>query len=347
MVNKYFSSILCSSGYCCAYNTLYKQNPSAKVYIINGDDFEKATFFSRLIKALQGYSLTLFNPFYDEATDGIYIDNLNTYILSDGGYNKIMPILPGIWEKYIDATENKNYPQDLIREILIYKNQENNFYRTACKNLKKASIVKERLHAELSPYLNEEKVVNYIHRIFAGELKLDPLKSVPSIRLLSSPTPLGIHTHYDTIFHICDKVINIIDDSDFVGSIILGVIKNYALQKKIGIIASPTYFNNSFFQFLIFPQLKYGFCVSDSSHILPFQATKTINASNFLTDGNKMKHEKIQTLISVENKLLEKAVISIYEGRDERFKYNNLVNGYSKPEEAQKNADILAEKILN
>ena len=347
MVNKYFSSILCSSGYCCAYNTLYKQNPNAKVHIINGDDFEKATFFSHIIKLLQGYSLTLFNPFYDEMADGIYIDNLNTYILSDGGYNKIMPVLPGIWEKYIDTSKNKHYPPDLIREVLIYKNQENNFYRTACKNLKKASAIKERLHAELSPYLNEEKVVNYIHKFFSSELHSTSLKSNSSIRLLSSPTPLGIHTHYDTIFHTCDKVINIIDDSDFVGSVILGVIKNYALQKKIGIIASPTYFNNNFFQFLIFPQLKYGFCISNNSHILPFQSNKTLNASLFLTDCDIMKNEKIQRLISIENSFLEKAVISIYEGRDERFKYNDLVNGYSKPDEARENAENLAEKILN
>lgn len=346
-MKKYFSSILCSSGYCCAYNTLYKRNPSAKVYIINGDDFEKAIFFSHLVKALNGYNITLFNPFYDESTDGIYIENLNTYILSDGGYNKIMPILPGIWEKYIDVAENKYYPQDLIREVLICKTQENNFYRIACGNLKKASSVKERIHSELSPYLNEEKIVNYIHRLFLRELKTDSEGHNPSIRLLSSPTPLGIHTHYDTIFHICDKVVNIKDESNFVGSIIIGVIKNYALQKKINIIASPTYFNNNFFQFLILPQLKYGFCVSDSSHTLPYQADETINASLFLTDNNIMNCGKLRTLISVENKLLEKAVISIYEGRDERFRYNNIVNGYSKPDEAQKNAEKLAEKILN
>ena len=347
MVKKYFSSILCSGGCCCAYKTLYKNNPSAKVYIINGDDYEKATFFSHLVKIFHGYNITIFNPFYDEAIDGIYIENLNTYIISDGGYNKLTPVLPGIWEKYIDATENKYYPQDLIHEILIHKIQENNFYKIACNNMKNASAIKERLHSELSPYLNEEKIVKYIHRIFLRDLKSPSENKVSSIRLLSSPTPLGIHTHYDTIFHICDRVVNIVDESNFIGSIILGVIKNYSIQQNISIIASPTYFNNSFFQFLIFPDLKYGFCVSDSSHILPFQADTNINISEFLTDIRIMKCEKFKTLIAVENKLLEKSIISIYEGRDKRFHYNNLVNGYSKPDEAQKNAEKLVEKIMN
>ena len=346
-MKKYFSSVLCSNGCCCAYKTLYKNSPSARIYIINGDDFEKATFFSHLVKGFHGYNLTLFNPFYDEAIDGIYIENLNTYIISDGGYNRLTPVLPGIWEKYVDATENKYYPPDLIHEVLIHKTQENNFYRIACNNMKNASAIKERLHIELSPYLNEEKIVKYIHRLFSRDLKSPFDKKTSSIRLLSSPTPLGIHTHYDTIFHLCEKVINIIDESNFIGSIILGVIKNYSTQKNISIIASPTYFNNSFFQFIIFPELKYGFCISDSSHILPFQADITINAFEFLTDNKIMSSEKIKTLVSVENKLLEKSIISIYEGRDKRFEYNKLVNGYSKPDEAQKNAEKLVKRILN
>ncbi len=346
-MKKFFSTVLCSSGYCSAYNSIYKKDPSAKVFIINGDDYEKSVFFSHLETLLHGYNITLFNPFYDEATDGIYIENLNTYILSDGGYNKLNPVLPGIWEKYYDIAKNKHYPDDLIREILIHKNKENNFYRTACNNLKNASNIKERLHNELSSFLNEEKIVNYIHRFFSKELKNSSDKVKSKIHLLSSPTPLGVHTHYDTLFNICDRVINIIDECNFVGAIILGVIKNYALQKKISIIASPTYFNNNFFQFLVFPQFRLGFCVSDNIHILPFVADENIIASQFLTDNSIMETEKIQALISVENKLLEKSIISIYEGRDERFRYNGLVNGYSKPDEARKNAEILIDKLMN
>ncbi len=346
-MKKYFSSVLCSKGYCCAYNTIYKKDPSACVYIINGDDYEKSIFFSEMTKHLSGYNITLFNPFYDESTDGIYIKNLNAYILSDGGYNKISPVLPGIWEKQLNVVENKSYPKDLLREVLIHKAQENNHYREACNTLKKASLVKERLHNELSPYLNEDKIINFVHRFKSKELKPVKTQAKGEIRLLSSPTPLGFHTHYDTIFSLCEKTINIIDETGFLGSIITGVIKNYAIDEKIPIMASPSYFNNEFFQFLIFPTIKSGICISDKSHILPFEPTETVTASRFLTNPDILNSKNVEVLLSVEEKLLEKAILSIYEGRDERYKYNDLTKGYSNPDEATESAKIFAEKLLN
>jgi hypothetical protein len=347
MVKKYFSSVICSKGYSCAYNTIYKKDPSAKIYIVNGDDYEKSIFFSEMAKHLSGYNITFFNPFYDESTDGIYIKNLNTYILSDGGYNKIYPVFPSIWEKQIDIVTDKNYQTDLLREILIHKSKENNYYCEACNTLQKASLIKERLHNELSPYLNEDKVINFIHRFKSKELKSVNTHSKGEIRLLSSPTPLGFHTHYETIFSLCEKVINIVDETSFIASIISGVIKNCAIREKIPTIASPSYFNNEFFQFLIFPTVKIGLCISDKSHILPFEPYETVTASRFLTSPDILNSRNVEILLSVEEKFLEKAILSIYNGRDERYKYNDLTKGYSNPDEAIGSAKKLAERILN
>lgn len=346
-MKKYFSCAICSKGYLSAYNTIYKKDPSASVYIIQGDDYEKSIFFSQMINYLSGYNIALFNPFYDECADGIYVKNLNTYILSDGGYNKIYPMLPSIWEKQINLVENKQYKADLLREVLVYKSKENNHYRDACNTLKKASLIKERLHNELSPYLNDDKIVNFIHRFKSKELKSVKNHSKGEIRLLSSPTPLGYHTHYDTIFSLCEKTINIVDETGFIGSIILGVIKNFAIRERIPIIASPSYYNNEFYQFLIFPTVKIGLCISDKSHILPFEPYETITASRFLTNPDILNSKNVEVLLSVEEKLLEKAILSLYEGREERFKYNDLTKGYSNPDEATETARRLAEKLLN
>ena len=45
--------------------------------------------------------------------------------------------------------------------------------------------------------------------------------------------------------------------------------------------------------------------------------------------------------------LLEKAILHIYDGRDERFKYNNLTNSFSEPKMAKETAEKLAERILS
>ncbi len=347
-MKKYFSSVLCSKGYCCAYNTIYKKDPSAMVYIINGgDDFERAVFFEQLIKNIRGYNMTLFNPFYDEAADGIYIENLNTYVLSDGGYNRISPVLPEIWEKYFSAVGKKNYSLDLRREILNLKTKENNHYKKACDILKNASQIREKIHGEVSMFLNDDKLINYINRFCSRYLREAKSKGGGKIRLLSSFTPLGLHTHYDTLFEHTEKTVEFNDKSGFVGSVFLGVLKDYALRAKIPVIMSPAYFSGDIPQILIFPTIDLSVIATDEIHKLPFEPTERVTATRFLSDEAVLSSEKIDALISVENKLFENAVLSVYEGRDCRFKYNDLVKGYSNADTVKENADRLAEKILN
>ena len=346
-MKKYFSSVLCSKGFCCAFNTIYKKDPTAKIYIINGDDYERSVFFSHLASLLQGFKITLFNPFYDDSIDGIYIENLNTYILSDGGYNKLSPVLGGIWEKYINITENKNYTTEILRQVLVYKSLESQQYKNACITLKKASLIKERLHCELSKYLDEDKTVNFVHRFFTREIGHSTQKGKGEIKLLSSPTPLGFHTHYDTIFEAYPRIINIIDDTGFIGSVISSVIKNYALKQNTYIIGSPSYFNNDFFQFLAFPENGLCLCVSDNIYSLPFTPHEVVKGQQFFTNKEILKSNRTQLLLSVEKSLLEKSILQIYEGRDERFKYNNLTNEFSSPECAKRSAEKLSERLIN
>ena len=346
-MKKYFSSVLCSKGFCCAFNTIYKKDPTAKIYIINGDDYERSVFFSHLASLLQGFKITLFNPFYDDSIDGIYIENLNTYILSDGGYNKLSPVLGGIWEKYINITENKNYTTEILRQVLVYKSLESQQYKNACITLKKASLIKERLHGELSKHLDEDKTVNFVHRFFTREIGHSTQKGNGEIKLLSSPTPLGFHTHYDTIFEAYPRIINIIDDTGFIGSVISSVIKNYALKQSTHVIGSPSYFNNDFFQFLAFPENELCLCVSDNIYSLPFTPHEVVKGQQFFTNKDILKSNRIQLLLSVEKGLLEKSILQIYEGRDERFKYNNLTNEFSSPECAKRSAEKLAERLIS
>lgn len=346
-MKKYFGSVLCSKGYLSAYNTIYKKDSTARVFLINGgDDFERAMFFDRLIKNLRGYNITLFNPFYDETADGIYIENLNTYILSDGGYNRISPLLSGGWEKSFSVVSDKNYPLDLRREVLILKAKENNHYKNACETLKNASRVREKIHGEVAESLNDDKLINYINRFCSRYLRNAKNKNDSRIRLLSSFTPLGLHTHYNTLFEHTEKTVEFNDKSGFAGSVFLGVLKDWALREKVPVIISPAYFSNDIPNILIFPTIDLSVIVTDDSHKLPFTPAEKVTATRFLTDENVFELEKINALISVENKLFDNTVLSLYEGRDCRFKYNNLLKGYSNTDEAIENADKLTEKLL-
>ncbi len=346
-MKKYFSSAICNGGYLSAYNTIYKKDTKSRVYIIyGGSDFERAVFINRLTENFKGYNLSLFNPFFDDSVDGIYIENLNTYIISDSGYSRISPILPGIWEKYVSAVEGVNYPTDLRREILVLKAKENNHYKNACKILKNTSYVKEKIHNELSPFLNEEKVINYVRRFCGKFLKNSNSNGSGTIRLLSSATPLGIHTHYNTVFENCENIIAVDDNYGFVGSILLGIVKDFAISEKIPFIMSPSYFANDIPQTLIFPRQSLALTACDQNHILPFEPQEKVTVSRFLTSDGILSSKKTDTLLNIENKLLDECVMNLYEGRDYRFKYNDLCKGYTNTDEAVENANKLTEMIM-
>jgi hypothetical protein len=231
--------------------------------------------------------------------------------------------------------------------VLSGKIKENNHYKNACKILHQTSMVKEKIHNSLSQYLDEEKIVNFIHRLCLREFKRSEANGIGKIRFISSPTPLGIHTHYDTIFENYENTINIVDECGFAGTIILGVIKAYAQKQKINFISSPSYLNNELLQFLLFPDQKLSVCITDGSHQLPFNAKQEISISRFFTDKAILTNEKIKTLLSIENSLLDKAILHLYEGRNERFKYNNMIKDFTDVENAKKCADKFLERILN
>ena len=346
-MEKYFSSTIYTGGYLSAYNTIYKKDANSRVFIIyGGNDFERAIFFNTLIKNFKGYNISAFNPFYDESPDGIYIENLNAYIISDSGFSRISPILSGIWEKYYPVTKNIDYPLDLRREILILKAKENNCYKNACEYLKKSAHIKEKIHTEFAPFLNDDKVINYVRRFCSKHLKNTSIKGIGAIRLLSSPTPLGIHTHYETIFENYNTTIAINDNYGFVGSIILGIIKDYATAEKIPFIMSPSYFANDIPQTLIFPNHSLVVTTCDENHILPFEPQESVTIQRFLTSDSILSSKKADALLSIENRLLEDCVLNIYEGRDYRFKYNNLCRGYENCDEAIERADKLTNMIM-
>jgi|GEM_PF-4769208 len=344
-MKKYFGSILCRNGYMSAFNTIYKKDPDSRVFLItNGDDFERAVFFERLTNNLRGFNITLFNPFYDDGADGIYIENINTYILSDGEYNRISPILPGVWEKSIQIVGEKNYTREMTRQILNLKSKENNCYKNACEQLKKASRVREKLHSQIP--LNDEKLINYINRFCSRFLKNTDTMGKGIIRMLSSITPLGIHTHYDTLFSSMKHTFEFNDKCGFVGSVFLGVVKDYAMKKKIPLMMSPAYFSTDIPQILTLPTADLNIILTDDNHKLPFEPTERITSARFVNDEGVLFDDKIKTLLSIENHIIENAVLSVYEGRDCRFKYNNIRSGFSNEDEAKENADKLCERIL-
>lgn len=346
-MEKYFSLALNCNGYCPAFSTAYKNDVLSRVFIVSdGTDAERQHFFSKLIKNLRGYSVSLFNPFYDDAPDGIYIKSINAYVLSNSGYSHISPALPEDWENHILISSPKNFHDSVRREILRYKSAENACYKKACDSLKNAERICERLHSETAQLLDDGKVINFLKR-FCTRTFRGSQQGGGEVRLLSTPTPLGIHTHYDTLFDNYEKTVCFKDDTGFVSSVILGVIRDYAASEHIPFYLSPSYYSANIPQILMFPSLGLCLFAEDREHRLPFEAASTYTASRFLkaTETDSFNNRK-NTLLDIESKLLDTCVMHIFEGYEQRFEYRKITEEHSDISLAEKNADKLAEMIL-
>lgn len=344
-MEKYYSSVLTSSGLLCNLKILCEKHPESKFYIINdGTDFERAVFFDELIKHFKGYSTVTYCPFYDETPCGIYIKNLDTYILADSPYSRVCPVTPGICENEIVFASSRKITQNEKNQLAKLYSTEKNQYKKAVSLLSLANICKENRNSLLSDYLADDRLINALKRILK-KLPIPSKKGPPIIKFLSAATPLGIHTLWDTVFENFETVIELQDSDAFSSAIIAGIIRDRLLDENEEFILSPDMFHRTVPQMILLPQSSFAIVRSDENHPLPFAPTYRISTEKFTLVPKAVKN-KCDLLHEAENSYLENAVSCIYEGRDARRKFNRLLLPYSDVENAKKTAKELFERII-
>lgn len=343
-MEKYYSSVLTSSGLLCNLKILCEKHPESKFYIIhNGTDFERAVFFDGLAKHLKGYSTVTYSPFYDETPNGIYIKNLDTYVLADLPYSRVCPISPGICENEIIFGSGRKVLRDEKNQLAKYYSAEKKQYKKAVSLLSLANVCKENRNSLLSDYLADDRLINALKRILK-KLPIPSKKGLPIIKFLSAATPLGIHTLWDTVFNHYETVIELEDCAAFSSAIIAGIIRDRLLDEGEEFILIPDMFHRTVPQMILLPQSSFAVVRSDENHPIPFSPTYRINTEKFTLVPKEIK-SKCDLLHEAENAYLENAVSCIYDGRDARRKMNRLLLPYSDAENAKKTAKELFDKI--
>lgn len=343
-MERYYSSVLVSSGLLCYYKVLCSKHPESSIYIVNdGTDFDRAIFFEALQKKLQGYNITLYSPFYDETINGIYIKNSDTFIISDGGYSKICPLSQGICEKQISLSETRTITQGEKREIADCFLGEKSFYKKALLRLRYANVCKENRNSLLSDYLSDDRIINALSRILK-KIPFGVKYGKPSIKFLAAVTPLGIHTQWDTVFENYETVIELEDNAAFSSAIIMGVIRDRLIHENEEFILVPDLFHRVIPQMILLPQTGIAIIRTDENHILPFAPSHRINTEKFVS-APKQIQQKCSLLLQAENNYMENAVSYIYEGREKRQKMNNILFPYCDAESAKQKAEQIFNEI--
>lgn len=343
-MEKYYSSVLTASGLLCNCKILCEKHPESKFYIIpNGTDFERYVFFDELIKHFKGYSTVTYFPFYDETPCGIYIKNLDTYILADSPYSRVCPVTPGICENEIIFSSRRKITQNEKNQLAKYYSAEKKQYKKAVSLLSLANVCKENRNSLLSDYLADDRLINALKRVLK-KLPIPSKKGPPVIKFLSAVTPLGIHTLWDTVFENFETVIELQDSDAFSSAIIAGIIRDRLLDENEEFILIPDMFHRTIPQMILLPQSSFAIVRSDENHPMPFAPAYRINTEKFTLVPKNVKN-KCSLLSEAENSYIENATACVYEGRDARRKMNKLLFPYSDTENAKATAKELFNKI--
>ena len=345
-MEKYYSSVLTASGLLCNCKVLCEKHPESKFYIIpNGTDFERSVFFDELIKHFKGYNIVEYSPFYDETPNGIYIKNLDTYVLADSPYSRVCPVVPGVCENEISLSKKSIITQEDKNQITERFTAEKKQYKKAVSLLGLANVCKENRNSLLSDYLVDDRMINALKRILK-KLPLNVRKGKPIVKFLSAVTPLGIHTVWNTVFENFETVIELEDEHAFTSAIIAGIVRDRLISENEEFILIPDLFLRTIPQMILLPQSSFAFVRSDENHPLPFAPTYRINTEKFTLVPKDIK-SKCALLSEAENTYIENAVSCIYNGRDERRKMNRLLLPYSDVDNAKKTAEELFDKIMS
>lgn len=343
-MEKYYSSVLTPSGLLCNCKILCEKHPESKFYIIpDSTDFERAVFFDELVKYFKGFNTVTYSPFYDESLNGIYIKNLDTYILADSPYSRICPVSPYICENEVHLSKNYKISQNEKKQITECYSNEKHYYKKAISLLSYAGICKENQNSLLSDYLIDDRMINALKRILK-KIPLNIKKGKPTVKFLSAVTPLGIHTLWDTVFENFETVIELEDEAAFSSAIIAGIIRDRLIAENEEFTLIPDLFHRTIPQMILLPQSSLALIRSDENHPLPFAPAYRINTEKFISLPKSIK-SKYNLLLKAENTYIEDAVSCIYDGRDARRKMNNLLLPYSDAQNAKQTAKELFDKI--
>lgn len=343
-MEKYYSSVLTATGLLCNFKIMCEKHPESKFYIIpNGTDFEKYVFFDELTKHFNGWSTAVYYPFYDDSPNGIYIKNLDTYILADSVYSRVCPVSPIICENQVNLANPVKISQDTKQRIAEFYSAEKKEYKKAVSLLSLANVCKENRNSLLSDYLADDRLINALKRILK-KLPLNVRKGNPQIKFLSAVTPLGLHTLWSTVFENFETVIELEDEVAFSSAVIAGIVRDRLLDENEEFILIPDMFHRTIPQMILLPQSSFALVRSDENHPMPFSPSQRINTEKFTLLPKDIKN-RCSLLLEAENTYIENAVSCIYEGRDARRKMNKLLFPYSDAENAKKTAKELFDKI--
>lgn len=286
-------------GFVSLFDDMYDPSDDWRVYLIKGGPGTgKSSMMKQIAKTAQekGQKVEWIYCSSDpDSLDAVILPGRKVAMMDATAPHVVNPKFPGVVENLVDLgtcwdPETLRRHGDLIR-VLTLKNSS--FHKQSVKFLGAAGALRaDSLHL-CRECLDETKAARYAGRLARREFGI-PRGTVGTEqrRFLSGITPKGITAFYDTLAAYCNSFYVLKDDAGGVADYILKYLRAYALTGGLDIITCTCpLFPNEKLEHLIIPELSLCFFTQNSSHVLPFEATRTVNTRRFL-DLDKYKEYK-------------------------------------------------------
>lgn len=290
----YFLTANSADGFINGFKSAYDSKDGWKVYLIKGGPGTgKSTFMKKIAEKLfeNGEDVHLIPCSSDpNSLDGVVSDSKKICFFDATAPHILNPEYPGVCEETIDLGIfwNSDMLFENRKSIIELSDKNKELHKLASKIISAVGQLKRRKNKISLMATDIDKTFDFAIKLAKRFLKEDYKKGREKVWYLSAITNKGEIFYKDTIDMLCDRKILIEDTYGTASSIIMSVIRDYAIDKNIEII---TVKNNILpheqIEHILIPSLSLAFISGKN-----FDAQERVIHSSRFMDRNILKEHR-------------------------------------------------------
>lgn len=318
---KYFLGANTPAGFFSKFDQLYDPMDGWFLYIIKGGP---GTGKSTLMKNIAKFAISknvetelIYCSSDPNSLDAVIFPTLKTCIVDGTAPHTMDPKFPGVSDTIINLSDcwDKKKLRSNREAVILNTLKNSSFHKKSQNYLEAYGILNKNTEKILSNKLEVKKIINYSNNL---SKKLFPMQKKQRgkeyIRFLSGITPNGITVFDSTLSLLSDNIYVVIDKYGVCANILMQNLKNNALNCGIDTIACycPISPNNKI-DFLIFPEIKTSFAVSNNNHNMEnISNLRKIHCKRFINkDVLQANQQKIKFNQKLQYELLSEAIYNL------------------------------------
>lgn len=296
---KYFLAANSCEGFVSKFAGCYNPNDDWRAYIIKGGPGTGKSSFMKYVgaKAEEKKINCIFCPCSSDpdSLDAVILPDKKTVILDGTAPHTLDPVYPGVCEEILnfgEFWESKKLKNKT--EIIEITNQNKVLHATASRYLQAVGQLMIDNYKTALYCTQKSKALNFAQKLCNRYIKKSDGEPYEWVHFIGGISPKGIISFPETIENTCKEIVVISDCYGAASNIIIGQVRQTALENGYEIITLKNPFLPSLItDHIIIPELSLAF-VTENSYINFKSDSRRIHARRFTT--NKLLHQSKERL---------------------------------------------------